>query len=140
MSSSMISSSQVAFEPRDFIHDGNYPPMGDTHVPSPEGDAFADHNEAVANGLADSVKYIGTGVSNFDAADDDLDLASPPAQTIARPTPPPSDGHLQQRIKAVPKPNRVAVKNADGKFICDYDGCEEEVREFSRKCEWRYVP
>ncbi|OIW23707.1 hypothetical protein CONLIGDRAFT_140702 [Coniochaeta ligniaria NRRL 30616] len=136
MSSSMMSSSQVAFEPRDFMHDGNYPPMGDHHVPGPDADTSYVHHEAVANELADGVSYNGAGVPSFDGADDDLDLDTPPAQTLVQPTSPPNDGHLQQRVKAVPKPNRVAVKNADGKFVCDHPGCEEEVREFLRKCEW----
>ncbi|KAI6464625.1 hypothetical protein MCOR16_001532 [Pyricularia oryzae] len=40
------------------------------------------------------------------------------------------------RMKAIPKPARQATKNLTGKFICTWPNCNEEIREFSRKCEW----
>ncbi|KAK4192939.1 cell wall transcription factor ACE2 [Podospora australis] len=41
-----------------------------------------------------------------------------------------------QRSKAIPKPQREETKNNEGKFVCTYLGCMEDVREFGRKCEW----
>ncbi|GAO18892.1 hypothetical protein UVI_02046070 [Ustilaginoidea virens] len=40
------------------------------------------------------------------------------------------------RVKPIPKPDRDVAKQADGKFHCPLDDCKEEVRAFSRKCEW----
>lgn len=41
------------------------------------------------------------------------------------------------RVKAIPKPDREVTKQADGKFYCEFPGCTEDSRVFSRKCEWR---
>jgi hypothetical protein len=41
------------------------------------------------------------------------------------------------RVKPIPKPDRDVVKQPDGKFHCPLDECKEEVRAFSRKCEWK---
>lgn len=142
MASSMMAASQVAFEPRDFMHAENYPSMDDHHVPGGDADTFADPHEAVANDLTDGVSYNGGGVPNFDGTDNDLDLDTPPPQHDARTTPhPPPGQHLQQVMKAKvpPKPSRAVVQNAEGKFVCTADGCEEPVREFARKCEWKLV-
>ncbi|EGO61404.1 hypothetical protein NEUTE1DRAFT_128016 [Neurospora tetrasperma FGSC 2508] len=40
------------------------------------------------------------------------------------------------RIKPIPKPVRQATKNAEGKFVCMWPGCAEDIKEFGRKCEW----
>lgn len=137
----MMAASQVAFEPRDFMHAENYPSMDDQHVPGADANSFADHHEAVGNELSDGVNYNGGGVPNFDAADNDLDLDTPPPQHDVRTTSPPTGQHLQQGMKSKvpPKPSRAVVKNAEGKFVCTLEDCQESVREFARKCEWRYV-
>ncbi|KAH7633236.1 hypothetical protein B0T09DRAFT_355218 [Sordaria sp. MPI-SDFR-AT-0083] len=63
---------------------------------------------------------------------------SPPSQQHPQeqqsPTTPvaPSSG----RIKPIPKPVRQATKNAEGKFVCLWPGCVEDIKEFGRKCEW----
>ncbi|KAI0206710.1 hypothetical protein F4808DRAFT_466687 [Astrocystis sublimbata] len=40
------------------------------------------------------------------------------------------------RMKPIPKPERQATKNDQGKFICTWKDCDAAVREFPRKCEW----
>ena len=129
---------EVAFEHRDFMHGGDYPPMGDHHIPSPEPNTFADAHDAVVNELTDGVNYNDPGVPSFDGADDHLDLDNAPPQTSMRATPPSNDRHLL-RNKAIPKPYRKITKNDSGKFICTHPACEDDIREFKRKCEWRYV-
>lgn len=48
---------------------------------------------------------------------------------------PPSPG----RSKPVPKPDREVTKGEDGRFVCNWNGCTEELKIFSRKCEWSKV-
>lgn len=130
---------EVSFEHRDFMHDSTYPSMGDHHIASPEADNFTTHHDTVVNELTDGVNYNDPGIPQFDGADEHLDLDTHPAQVVMQATPPPNDRHLL-RNKAIPKPNRKITKNGDGKYICEHVGCEEEVKTFGRKCEWRYVP
>jgi hypothetical protein len=40
------------------------------------------------------------------------------------------------RSKPVPKPDRTVTKDENGRFLCSWPGCTEEVRDFGRKCEW----
>ena len=49
---------------------------------------------------------------------------------------PPSPG----RSKPVPKPVRDETKDPKtGRYFCAWPGCTEEVKDFGRKCEWRFV-
>lgn len=41
------------------------------------------------------------------------------------------------RVKAIPKPERAVHKKSDGKFHCPLEDCKEEVKAFTRKCEWK---
>jgi hypothetical protein len=50
-----------------------------------------------------------------------------------------SDAPSPGRSKPVPKPDREVTKDANGRFYCSWAGCTEEVKDFGRKCEWRYV-
>ena len=40
------------------------------------------------------------------------------------------------RSKPVPKPDRPITKDANGRFFCDWPNCNEQVKDFGRKCEW----
>ncbi|PFH60447.1 hypothetical protein XA68_10922 [Ophiocordyceps unilateralis] len=40
------------------------------------------------------------------------------------------------RNKAITKPGRDVAKQSDGKFHCIQPDCKDEVRAFSRRCEW----
>jgi hypothetical protein len=48
---------------------------------------------------------------------------------------PPSPG----RSKPIPKPDREITKGEDGRFICTWAGCTEDIKTFNRKCEWSKV-
>lgn len=62
------------------------------------------------------------------------DMTEPPQMMLKEPESPSSSG--MPRMKAIPKPARQATKNLTGKFVCIWPSCNEDVREFSRKCEW----
>jgi hypothetical protein len=40
------------------------------------------------------------------------------------------------RSKALVKPDREVTKGEDGRYVCSWVGCGEEIRSFNRKCEW----
>lgn len=75
-------------------------------------------------------------------------VPQPLTPATAAPSPPPPQQHPQEqkssttpapssgRIKPIPKPVRQATKNAEGKFVCMWPGCAEDIKEFGRKCEW----
>lgn len=48
----------------------------------------------------------------------------------------PAASSPSSRSKPIPKPDRDVVKSADGKYHCPMEECKEDVRAFSRKCEW----
>ena len=50
-----------------------------------------------------------------------------------------SDPSSPGRSKPIPKPDRAVTKGEDGRFICSWVGCTEDVRSFNRKCEWSKV-
>lgn len=128
----------VVYEPRNFIHDGSYPPMDEHHDPSPEADRFTDPTDAVVNELATTVATF-TAPHSFDTSEPRLDLPAAPSTTTT--TSPPKEespnATTPQRVKAIPKPDREVTKNLEGKFICTWPGCSEEPKEFVRKCEWK---
>jgi len=47
-----------------------------------------------------------------------------------------SDAPSPGRSKPIPKPDREVTKGDDGRYVCTWVGCIEEVRTFNRKCEW----
>jgi len=47
-----------------------------------------------------------------------------------------SDAPSPGRSKPIPKPDREITKAENGRFICTWVGCSEDVRDFGRKCEW----
>ncbi|RFU77216.1 hypothetical protein TARUN_4997 [Trichoderma arundinaceum] len=154
----------VAYEPRSFIHEGAYPPIGDEHDHAEQRYTDSDvaehlsHYTAEASILPDERGVIGDERDIL--ADDDavvqetsqLDLGAPefssPLQVALHapplPDPIPETKELAQnevsspssRIKPIIKPEREVHKKSDGKFHCPLDDCKEEVRAFSRKCEW----
>jgi hypothetical protein len=50
-----------------------------------------------------------------------------------------SDAPSPGRSKPIPKPDREVTKGEDGRFVCNWAGCTEEIRSFNRKCEWSKV-
>lgn len=155
----------VAYEPRNFIHDGSYPPIGDDHDHTAD-QRFTDsdvaeqlsHYTTEASMLPDDRGVLGDdrGMMPEDAAAVQeatrLDLghpsfSSPLQATMQAPTldplsdekdlSPGAGSPPSSRIKAIPKPDRDVVKQADGKFHCPLDDCKEDLRAFTRKCEWK---
>ncbi|KAJ6437192.1 fungal specific transcription factor [Purpureocillium lavendulum] len=172
----------VAYEPRNFIHEGAYPSIGEDHDHDDDHCAdqrFTDsdvaehlgHYTADTSLLADDGDVLddrGVLVDDRGALGDDrgiladdgsvqdasrLDLGptgfSSPIQVSL--TAPPMAEALSEgkdtspgagspssinRVKAVPKPDREVAKGPDGRFHCTISDCKEELRSFTRKCEW----
>ncbi|KAG5973098.1 hypothetical protein E4U56_005298 [Claviceps arundinis] len=161
----------VAYEPRSFMHEGAYPPIGEEHdedhgvdqrYTDSEVAAHLSHYTADAALLEDDrigddrigdERGIMVGDDECavqDPAPLDLDtkFPSPIPDALHAPLLPtdripeskePSPGTgspASMRIKTIAKPDRDVVKQADGKFHCPLEDCKEDVRTFSRKCEW----
>jgi hypothetical protein len=115
----------TVYEARAFsMHDVNYPTMDDHSVTTPDAERYADPSDAVVGELA-AVAFVDTGEPR-------LDLSTPSLPKEDSPTP-----TTPQRIKPIPKPDREVTKNVDGKYVCTWPDCAEDVRSFSRKCEWK---
>ncbi|KAK3946050.1 cell wall transcription factor ACE2 [Diplogelasinospora grovesii] len=127
----------VAYETRNLIHDGGYPPIDDQPDPTvTEADRFADPTDNMANELATvAASFNATPLTTFVAAESRLELTAPPPPPPPAPEREDSPGRMPHRIKAQ-KPDREVTKNQNGKFVCTWPGCPEEIKEFSRKCEW----
>lgn len=147
----------VAYEHRTFIHDGSYPPMGE-----PAGDAGVEIKAGGVEGNGggypsptDVVAELANYAAGADAAAAggivDASSSTAPAPTNgteAASAPRPSKPATQRedgseaapairRIRAIPKPDREVKQDAEGKYCCTHEGCTDETRKFSRKCEWR---
>ncbi|KAK3994696.1 hypothetical protein QBC44DRAFT_305928 [Cladorrhinum sp. PSN332] len=125
---------------------GAYPPIDDHHHhdPTPDTDRFADPSDAVVNELAQVANSFAAPPSPFVDTKEFVDSAPEPPRIELAPIP---DGlppvkepspilTTPQRTKAIPKPLREETKNGEGKYICTWPGCAEELKEFGRKCEW----
>lgn len=130
----------VAYEPRNFMHDGSYPNMDDHNDSTPDTDRFTDPSDPVVSELATVVAFPAPASTNFvehvpepvpEPQPVRLELSSLPLHKGDSPSAP-----ATQRIRPIAKPDREITKNLDGKFVCSWPGCTEDVKEFSRKCEW----
>ncbi|KAK6839870.1 fungal specific transcription factor [Apiospora arundinis] len=121
--------SVVGYEPRDFGLGSSYPNISD---PSGNGGINSPFEDDPVSGLPllpDSPSHHHFG--SLPATSPQPVLSGPKSdsdQQIDTPAP--------QRTKAIPKPDREVVKNVNGKYVCIFPDCTEEVREFGRKCEW----
>ena len=141
----------VAYEPRSFIHEGAYPPIGDEHDHGDQRYTDSDVAEHLSHYTADaSLLGDDRGIMSDDASVQDgtrLDLGaafpSPIQMSVPEPMsdskdPSPSvSSPPSSRVKPIPKPDRDVKKQADGKFHCPLGDCKEDQRAFSRKCEWK---
>lgn len=154
----------VAYEPRNFIHEGAYPSMGDDHDHGAdqrfsESDVAEQlsHYTTEADMIPDDQDVMGddrgmmhgeSGVVDDGRIDLDATTFPSPIHVPMEPSPPadplpeskevsPSAESPQSRSKAMSKVERDAVKQADGKFHCPLADCMEEIRSFARKCEWK---
>ncbi|KAF9880803.1 fungal specific transcription factor [Colletotrichum karsti] len=156
----------VVYEPRNFMHDGSYPNIGDPDHDH-NGDPTAQYQttdvpdlssySATASMLGDDRSLMPDGLGDDPVGVPDatrLDLSAPPTLASlpsslppALPEPLPSNNTAphkddaeastpSSRVKCIPKPEREVTKQADGKFYCTFPNCTEETQVFTRKCEW----
>lgn len=140
----------VAYEPRSFHGDSPYAPVGEN-----DHDMNKFINEANVADMANlaaatyepanespspvfdtspspALDLHPVGPPNVDPANVPVRELSPAAPNVFNST------HTQShRIKPIAKPNREVTKSEDGKFICTWSECNELVKKFQRKCEWR---
>ena len=143
----------LGYEARPFgLHTDPYPSIEDAEaahdagVPADEHGAFADHAVSELTNFSPPSPHPSLlpppPPPPADATHHGIDLATssppPPDLPLAEPAPL-APAPAAQRTKAVPKPDREVRRTPDGKFLCSWDGCNETVKTFSRKCEWRYV-
>lgn len=153
----------MAFEPRDFIHDDDHYPTGLSGTPTTSDPTrFGDSSDTAVGELAPVATYNEpTSVEYTAGADATINLANPAtvaaeqnspstvsdlvsaqmnsAQMAATQLDPIASMQMTSRqlAKTIPKPDRPITKNADGsKFICTFNGCNDKIREWTRKCEW----
>lgn len=60
------------------------------------------------------------------APDDGMEVPSLPSHEPEQPSSP-------GRSKPIPKPDREVTKGPNGRFVCAYENCTEEIRDFGRK-------
>ncbi|KAK3326482.1 hypothetical protein B0H66DRAFT_161577 [Apodospora peruviana] len=139
----------VVYEAR-YPHDGSsqafYPSLDDDHHDTaPDSERFADPTDSVVSNLATIATFNAPSTAFVDTDDHRLEDTQLEDHRVEEPhleslPSPPKDGSptatTPQRIKAIPKPDRAVVKNAEGKYVCSWPDCAEDVREFGRKCEW----
>lgn len=140
----------VAYEPRSFHEDSPYAPVGEN-----DHDMNKYINEANVTDMANLAAATYEPASGSSPAV--FDTSPSPALDLPPVVPPNVDptnvpvrdlspvasnafGSTQtpsHRIKPIAKPNREVTKSEDGKYICTWTECTEQVKKFQRKCEWR---
>lgn len=91
----------------------------------PSGDQYVHNNAALERMHAQTAQLVNE-LQNALSARDNIDDASGSQK----------DPESPGRSKPVPKPDRPVTKDTDGRFVCNWPGCEEAVKHFNRKCEW----
>ncbi|KAI5923089.1 hypothetical protein F4810DRAFT_223564 [Camillea tinctor] len=136
----------VVYESRSYLPSDPYPPNLGASDHGDDGDAVSSSRYS-PNPMQDLI--------HFNQLRDDPTLIPPSPESphnlhhlLAPPTPPEGLGILHHhvrlksedrtppRMKPIPKPDRIAQKNRDGKYCCTWPNCTDEIREFTRKCEW----
>jgi hypothetical protein len=118
----------LSYESRQFMTDANYPQMG-MHEPQEQEDIQHEHPRYPSPPMP-SAEMNPYNPQLVDTAQEDAIENLPNLQ--ANETDAPSPG----RSKPIPKPDREVTKGENGRFVCTWVGCTEEVRDFGRKCEW----
>ncbi len=126
----------VVFETRNFIHDGGYPPMDDHQDGTSDVDRFTDATDAVVNELAPVATYNAPTASFVTPVTPRLDLSTAAVSAVSKEESP-GGTPTPIRNKTVQKPEREITKNSEGKFVCAYADCTDEIKEWTRKCEWK---
>jgi hypothetical protein len=118
----------LSYESRSFITDANYPQMQmhDTH----DQDDFKDDHPRYPSPPIPSSEMNPYNTQGIDTNPEDAMENLQNVQALD------SDAPSPGRSKPIPKPNREVTKGDNGRFVCTWVGCTEEVRDFGRKCEW----
>jgi len=129
-------SMSVVYEPRPFM-DGNYPVMDDGHDHTVSADDVGRYDEPDVSSLAAAAaSYSASAAALLGGDEPRLDLASPPPAPLpTKEDSPTASAH--SRTKAIPKPERDIQKNSHGVYECTFPHCQDDVKEFSRRCEWK---
>lgn len=111
-----------------FMTDASYPRM---HEPQDQEDMQHDHrypSPPMPSAEMNSYNHQGLDTAQEDAIENLPQLQGNDADATNAPSP--------GRSKPIPKPAREIIKNENGRYICNWVGCTEEIRDFGRKCEW----
>ena len=109
-----------------FMSEANYPRM---HDPQEQEEMQHEHprypSPPMPSGEMNSYNQQALDTAQEDAMENLPQLQSPD-----------QDAQSPGRSKAIPKPARAITKNENGRYVCAWVGCTEEVRDFGRRCEW----
>lgn len=115
----------LSFEtPRGFMHEGaNYPEdFKAASYPSPSAQ------------MSENPYHPHPQTQGLDTTDGDVRAAMGMPELPMREL---SDAPSPGRSKPIQKPDRGnPPKDANGRYICTWLGCTEEIKDFGRKCEW----
>lgn len=142
----------VAYEPR--YHDGSpYAPVGENDHDHDHSDLNkyinTEGNVDMADLAAATYEPSGDEPSPFDTSSPGLDLGpiappnvDPTNVPIQETSPAMTDGDNMtrtpsKRSKPIAKPDRTVTRNEVGQYVCRHADCNEGIRTFNRKCEWK---
>jgi hypothetical protein len=122
------STMSLSYESRTFMPDANYPQM-QIHDPQEQEEIQHEHPRYPSPPIPSS-EMNPYNPQGMDTTQEDAIENLPNLQTHEPDAPSPG------RSKPIPKPDREITKGENGRFVCTWLGCTEEVRDFGRKCEW----
>lgn len=130
----------VAYDPKSFIHEGAYPPLGDDR----DNDTESDHQERLTdNDVAEQLQRYTNEVMGADLLGETISIDPPEfvpppvVEQLPSDTASASPQPDARKVVRPPKPDRQVTKKADGKYHCSREDCQEPVKAFLRRCEWR---
>ncbi|KAF3058246.1 hypothetical protein GL218_05845 [Daldinia childiae] len=128
----------VVFKDRTVLPSGPYPPGIDDRQDQ-EGESRFSPGPSI-HGLVGYSAGDEQVLLPVSPSSNGLDSPSPFDQPLSPPESLSTPGHRHHtrppRLGPIVKPNRIANKNREGKFVCSFAGCTDDVKVFSRKCEW----
>ncbi|KAI1372936.1 hypothetical protein F4677DRAFT_431292 [Hypoxylon crocopeplum] len=131
----------VVFKNRDILPSDPYPPgINDGDQNDHDSVRYSPVpvvHDLLSYGGAEDVVMMPASPSSASLNSPNLLAPLSPPESLATPTNvDPGRPRLHSRQKAIPRPDRNPTKNRDGKYVCTFPGCTEQVKAFARKCEW----